>query len=263
MLSLSTLHAQDDPVEIYLIESFITPELPNTFVLTFFTSQICKSIVVFKSGQEIEISNEYVEEHKARIDLTPYEIDTTFIKYNIFLETEDGKIIKSETYEVEFPGLIKMKGTWLSYAWTCCIGGIVFGLPAPTYVNIDGEDKFSLAKEIPLFSFFSTGKNYPYGYIGIEYAYIFKMKHNNFMRVGYKQMFQPGTIEYISPGVNLFTNFNGYNGISPEVTIGLFRFYNTFALYTRYRYNFQPVKGGIDFHEISIGLYSNFFSINL
>lgn len=263
VLFFTILQAQDEPVEIYLIESFITPEIPHTFVLTFFTGESCKSKVVFKSGRTIEINNEFVEDHKVRIDLTDFDIDTNYIKYNIVIETEDGRTTTSETYEVEFPGEIKNKGGWLSYAVTCCIGGVVFGLPAPAYVNIDGENKFSLTKEIPVVSFFSKGYNYPAGYIGIEYSYIFKTENSNYLRAGYKRMLKPGGIEYIAPGLSYFSNFKGFNGISPEVSFGLFRIFNTFTVYTRYRYNVQPIKNTRHFHEISLGLFSNFFSVNL
>lgn len=259
----SFISAQDEPVEISLIESFITPEIPNTFVIAFFTGESCKSKVVLKTGEEIVINPEYSEDHKARVDLTPFEFDTNYIKYNIVVETEDGRITESETYEVEFPGEIKNKGGWLQYAWTCCAGGVIFGVPAPSYINIEGESKFGLSKEIPVISFFSKGYNYPAGYLGLEYAHIIDVNRANFMRAGYKHIFQPGTIEYISPGVNYITNFKGYNGISPEISFGLFRLYNTFTLYTRYRYTFQPIENGVDFHEVSIGLYSNFFSFNL
>jgi hypothetical protein len=85
----------------------------------------------------------------------------------------------------------------------------------------------------------------------------------NYFRIGYKHLIDIPGIEYVSPGINGFTNFQGFNGISPEVSLGLFKILNTFTLYTRYRYNAKPGDSGSGFHEISIGLYSGFFAIYL
>jgi hypothetical protein len=85
----------------------------------------------------------------------------------------------------------------------------------------------------------------------------------NYLRTGYKQIFEPGFIEYVSPGVKVFTNFAGNNGISPEISFGLFRMLDSFTVYARYRYNIKPGDSSANFNEISIGLYSSFFSLYL
>jgi hypothetical protein len=119
-----------------------------------------------------------------------------------------------------------------------------------------------LAKEIPVFSIYGEGYNYPTGYIGVEYAYIFNAPYKHFLRLGYKHIFQLNFLEYFSAGLNGYTDFLGFNGISPEVSIGFFKIYNAFTVFGRYRYNFKPSDVNEDFYEISIGLYSNFFSFN-
>ncbi|MBZ0199112.1 MAG: hypothetical protein K8H86_04535, partial [Ignavibacteriaceae bacterium] len=103
---------------------------------------------------------------------------------------------------------------------------------------------------------------YPMGYFSAEYSYIINAPVRNFLRVGYKHIIEIPVFEYIAPGLNGFTNFKGFNGISPEVSLGLFRAFNAFTVYTRYRFNAMPGQKGSEFHEFSIGLYTNFFSLN-
>ena len=128
---------------------------------------------------------------------------------------------------------------------------------------MNGDSHFSLVKEMPLLTFFSSGYNYPSTYISLEYAHVFDAPIKNFLRLGYKKIIQLPVIEYMSPGVNLFTDFLGLNGISPEISIGWFKVYNVFTVYSKYRYNYKPGGSNADFQEITVGLYSNFFSINL
>ena len=82
------------------------------------------------------------------------------------------------------------------------------------------------------------------------------------MRIGYKQIYQIPVLEYVSPGMDVFTNFLGYNGVSAGISVGWFKISNVFTVFTKYRYNFKPGEEKDDFHEISMGLYSDFFSIN-
>lgn len=267
-VSMSYTFAQADSlssgnVDVYLIDSYITPETPHRLVVSFFTSDSTTSRIFILSQKEFEVSKNLSDNHKIEIDLSSFENIVSPLKYKIFVKDKNGEKSQSQVYEVEMPQNLVLKTERnLGMLQVCCFGGIIFGLPSPTFVDAGGKQYFSLTKEIPLFSFYSTGYNYPLGYFGIEYAHIFNADKKNFMRVGYKQIFQTGFIKYISPGINYFTDFLGYNGISPEITFGLFQVQNVFTFYARYRYNFQPNKSGADFHEMSIGLYSNFFSIN-
>lgn len=250
-------------VDIYLIDSYVTPETPHKLVVSFFTSNSTTSRIFILGKKEFEVSKSFSDNHKIEIDLSAFENIVSPLRYKIFVMDKKAEESQSQIYEVEMPQNLVLKTERdLGMLQVCCFGGVIFGLPSPTIVNTKGKQYFSLAKEIPLFSFYSTGYNYPFGYFGIEYAYIFNAAKKNFMRVGYKQIIQTGFIKYISPGINYFTDFLGYNGISPEITFGLFQLQNVFTFYARYRYNFQPDKSGTDFHEMSIGLYSNFFSIN-
>jgi hypothetical protein len=107
---------------------------------------------------------------------------------------------------------------------------------------------------------FRGSYKYPSGYIAAEYSHIFGAPQKNFLRLGYKHIMEIPGIEYVSPGLNVFTNFSGFNGVSPELSVGLFKIFNTFTVYTRYRFNFKPGETESNFHEFSIGLYSSFFS---
>lgn len=265
ILAVSSIsRAQDDlnGIEIYIVDSFITQEPPYKFSLSFFTSDSCLSKVKIDNDKEYIVSNEKTDFHKIELDLNGLMGGSSMVNYKV-LAIDDGKEFESQIYEVEIPKLLSMdKNRDLGFLQVCCFGGVIFGLPSPTYVTQNGNRYFSLTKEIPLFSFYSGGYNYPFGYIGAEYAHVFKSDKKNFLRVGYKQIFQLEFIKYVSVGANYFTDFRGYNGISPELAFGIIQLQNVFTLYTKYRYNFQPDRSGTDFHEISVGLYSNFFSIN-
>jgi len=269
LFALTVSNAQVDStaygdIDIFVIDSYISPEEPFKFSLSFFTSDSVKSKVsILKDGEYI-VSEDYAENHKIEIAVNQSIIKFRVIKYFIFVRDKSGKESRSQLYEVEIPGTIIVADQNQSgLLQICCFGGIIFGLPSPTLVFKDGGKYFSLTKEIPLFSFYSGGYNYPSGYIGIDYAHIFNSDRRNFARVGYKQIFQVGFIEYLSTGLNFFTDFSGYNGVSPEFSAGLFKIQNVFTFFARYRYNFQLKSGGTEFHEFSIGLYSNFFSLNL
>ncbi len=257
-------YPQESDVEIFIIDSYVTMEKPYTFNLSFFTTQPVKAELTIADEYNFTITDSLAEDHKINIDLVDYRFDSTYVKYLITVKTENGTIIESDINEFTLPyknELLEKEET--SLLTVCCFGGVIFGLPSASAVFIDGETKFSLTKEIPVISFYSGGYNYPDGYLSLEYSHIFDSYYRNFLRIGYKQVFSVEPIEFVSGGVNLFTTFQGYNGFSPEVTIGWFKVYSTFTVYSRYRYNYEPSGVHEDFHEVSIGLYSNFFSINL
>lgn len=254
---------QQEEIEIFIIDSYISPEVPYKLTLSFFTSDSCLSKVILENNKEYSTTYEFTDFHKVEIDINKLQFKNSFIRYKIVLTDRNNEEFESQWYEVEKPEYLdteSLSGGGLLQV--CCFGGIIFGLPSPTIVLKENNKYLSLTKEIPLFSFYGSGYNYPFGYFGVEYAHIFKSANKNFIRVGYKQIFQLDVIKYISVGLNYFSDFKGYNGLSPEVSIGLFQIQNVFTLFTKYRYNFQPDRSGTGFHEISIGLYSNFFSIN-
>ncbi len=182
--------------------------------------------------------------------------------YRLLVIVEDtlGNKFTSDKYDFQLPQEMKVKSE-SNFLLLCLFGGTVFLLPSPAYVFTSNDKYFSLTKEIPLISISKKGFTYPAGYFSLEYSYLFNAPKKNFFRIGYKQIIEIPGIQYISPGINGFTDFNGFNGISPEISAGLFKILDTFILYARYRYNVKPGETGSDFQEISLGLYSNFFSL--
>lgn len=263
----SGIQAQTDsteaiPIEIFIIDSYITPEVPHKLKITFSTSDSCFSKLKIKNNKSFTVSDKLNDNHKFELDLSEIRIDSSFITYSLEVTDRSGMRTESEEFTVELPKEITNTASSNAGFFQMCIGGIVFAIPSISYVRMDGKNYWSLSKEIPLISFYSEGYNYPGGYFSLEYSYIHQAEKKNFLRAGYKQIFQIEGIQYIAPGINLFGDFKGYNGMSAEISFGLFQIKNIFTFYSRYRYNFQLKKSGPDFHEFSIGLYSNFFSIN-
>jgi len=262
-LAAQTDSLKSSGIEISVIDSYITPELPHKFILSFSTSDSSTSFLVFPNGNRIPVSLKLSEDHKIGIELNKLKVDSSMIKYRVAAIGSRGKETLSEIYTVRIPEGLKISDEMDTGLLSICLGGIIYAIPSPSYVLFKNEHYWSISKEIPLFSFYPKGYNYPAGYISAEYSYISGAERKNFLRAGYKQIIQIPSIEYLSPGIGYFTDFKGYNGFSPEISLGLFQFSNVFTFYARYRYNFQIKTDGTDFHEFSIGLYAHFFSLNL
>lgn len=259
--------AQDEfsDIELFLIDSYVTQEKPHIFKLTFFTTESVKSEIILDGNLEYVVSGTLAEDHKGEFDVTSQSFSSSTVVMNITLTTENGTEIVKGPYEIILPQLEALIETDqdLNLLTVCCFGGVIFGLPAPTAIFFEGETKWALSKEIPLLSYYTSGFNYPAHYLSLEYQYINDVENNHLYRVGYKYIKTLPVIEYLSGGVNLYSDFKGHNGLSPEFTIGIYKFYNVFTIYSRYRYNFEFNNSDNKFHELSIGLYSNFFSLNL
>ncbi len=251
-----------DSVEVYLIDSYVTPETPHIFKLSFFTSAPVKSTVLIDNTFSISVSDELIDNHKIDIPLSDLNLKKKTVPFLILVEDENGNKFTSEKYEFELPEEVQLE-SGSNFLYLCLFAGTVFFVPSPTYVMGNNDNHFSLTKEIPLFSLRSAGYNYPMGYFSVEYSHIFNAPVRNYFRVGYKHLIPIEGIEYISPGVNGFTNFDGFNGISPELSIGWIKILNAFTIYTRYRFNVKPGDSNSEFHEFTLGLYSNFFSFYL
>lgn len=262
VFSQNELGEYEPEMEIFLIDAYVRPEPPFIFILTYYTSELCVSNVIIDGKYEYVVTNGLSEAHSAKIDIS--ELKFLNKNVNFVIETVDslGNKFTSEEYEFDLPyePIIKEGSTILTL---CLFAGSVFLVPAPGYSNIDGEGYFSLTKEIPVISFRSKSRNYPASYLAFEYTHIFNAPEKNYLRFGYKRIFETGFIQYIAPGITAYTNFIGQNGFSPEVSFGLFTMFDTFTLYTRYRYNFMPGSSDKNFHEINLGLYTRFFSIYL
>ncbi len=260
MFSFVQANAQQDTIEIYMIDNYVTPEVPHKLMLSFFTSEVCKSKLNINGTSEITISSEFTDNHKIQIDLTVLSLKSKVNFYTITVDGENGNSYTSEKDEFEIPEEIKVEGG-SNFLTLCLFGGAVFVLPSPVFVVAKESQYFSLTKEIPLVFIRSSSYNYPRGYFSVEYSYIINTPIRNYFRIGYKHISEIPGLEYVSPGINYMTNFNGYNGISPELSLGLFKLFNTFTVYSRYRFNAKPGETGSEFHEISIGLYSGSFAI--
>ena len=257
----STLsYAQQDSIEIIIIDNYVTPEVPHKLMLSFFTSSLCKSKLIINKTNEFVISSLPTDNHKIQVDLTNYASSQNVNYFTITVEDEFGNTSTTEKDEFEIPKEIIVEGG-SNFLLFCLFGGVVFALPSPVYVLAKESKYFSLTKEIPLIFLRSSGYNYPSGYFSVEYSHIINAPVRNFFRLGYKHIIEIPGVEYVSPGLNYVTNFKGYNGISPEISLGLFKIFNTFTVYSRYRFNAKPGNSGSEFHEISVGLYSGFFAI--
>lgn len=253
----------ENGTEIFLIDAYVTNDQPYKFVISFFTTEKFKSKVVISDKYKFDISKDFEEDHKGEIELKGIKFDSTSVHFRIIAIDHNGIEHASDNYELILPFKIDpILGGGPGIFQVCCFGGIIFGIPSPTYITNNGESYFSLTKEIPLISYYAGGYNYPSGYFSLEYAYVFNAESEHYLRAGYKHIFQLPVVEYVSPGLGLFSDMKGHNGISTELSLGIVRIYNVFTLFTRYRYNIQPGGDKIKFHEFSIGLYSNFFSFN-
>jgi len=260
----SSLFSQSDSLEIFIIDAYVTPESPHIFKLSFFTSEEVKSKINIDEKYLTNISDDFVEDHLAEIDFTKYKFDKKFVPYKIISERGNGEIIESEIFELILPyeEFIETKegGNPVS---TILFGMLLYLIPSPNMILTNNDNYFSLTKEFPIITFYSSGYNYPSGNISLEYTHIYESTSNNILRLGYKYTIPIRLIDYITPGVTGFTDFCGFNGIGAEVSFGLFKVYDIFTVYTRYRYNFKPSNANQFFHEISIGLFSHFFTIDI
>jgi hypothetical protein len=249
-----------DSVEVYLIDNFVTSEKPPLLIVSFYTSLSAKSKIIIDDQYEYVVSDTLTENHKDTIDISNLKFKSNHMHFVIRGVDSLKRKYTSELYEIDIPKEVEIKEE-SNLLLLCLLGGTVFILPSPVYVNWGGTSYFSLSKEIPLVFLRSGSFNYPTGYFSLEYSFVYQAPVRSFLRVGYKHIIEVHGIEYISPGVNGVTNLNGYNGISPELSIGWFRIFDTFTVYSRYRINFKPGAKNSDFSELSIGLYSGFFAI--
>ena len=260
LFATDSLYSQDaDSIEVYLIDAYVTPELPHTFKLSFFTSDLCKSTLVIDDKYSYPVSTELTDMHKFEIDLTELKFNEKIIPFVIITEIENGKSFTSETFDFDLPFEPEIE-SGSNFVQLCLFGSAIFLFPYPNFVIQNGQNYFSLTKEIPIISFRSINLNYPSGFLSLEYSYIFDAEANNYLLAGYKKIYELQFIRYLSPGVTLYTNFLGNNGIGLELSAGLFTIVDTFTFYARYRYNIKPSGSSGNFQEISLGLYSAFFS---
>jgi len=253
---------QSDSIEVELIDAYCTRDIPYTFKLSFYTSELCKSKVILENKYEFDVSKELTDFHKIDLDISELDLKNQVVNFVIITEDSLGNKFTSETYDFDLPFEPKIK-SGSSLFTLCLFGTAIFLVPYPGYVSDGHQSYFSLTKEIPILSFRSKSLNYPSGYLSLEYTYIFDAENPSYLRAGYKKLIELPYTKYISPGVSAYTNFNKNHGLSPELSVGLFTIKDTFTFYVRYRYNIHLSSEGSNFHEINLGLYSGFFSFYL
>ena len=260
-LSTFNLYSQNGDIQLIIIDSFIPPEQPLTLNLSFFTSEPTTSKILISNEFEFVTTEEFTSQHNIKIDISNIAVDNMILQAIIIVTDSMNQITKSEELLIDYPKIIKVEkeSNFLLFG---LMFASVFIIPTPGYAYTEGENRFSLTKEIPLISFTSENINYPKSYFALELTHIYKADRSNFMRVGYRYMKEIPILKYISPGIELVTNFGGFNGIGTSFSIGLFNVLDTFTLYTRYRYNFQPSQSDRNFSEVNVGLYTNFFSVH-
>ena len=257
-----TAQYENDSIEVYLIDAYVKPEPPNDFVLSFFTSDYCKSKVLIDNRYEYAVSNEMTDMHKTQIAMSSLKFKDKIVTFVIITEDSSGNQFKSEVFDFDLPYEPQIVGG-ANFLQLCLFGGAVFLLPFPNFVLQNGSTLFSLTKEISIVSIRSKSLNYPAGYFSLEYSYIFEADAKSYLRGGYKYIYELPYIEYLSPGATLYSNFLGNTGIGLELSLGLFTIVDSFTLYGRYRYNIKVGDFKGNFGEISVGLYSGFFSFYL
>lgn len=251
-----------DSIEVFIIDAFVPPEAPDVFTITFYTSDLCKSAIMLDDKHLIPLSDTPTDNHRAEILLSQYNFNKDLIPYHIIVEDKMGRKWKSEVYDLEIRKEMVVESSGSNF-FSCLMGSVVFLTPQVAYINAHGESFLRLRKELPLFTFHSGGYNYPTGAFMFGYAHTFKFKPNNLFLYGYKHFIEIPVFEYVSPYVGGYSNFMGVNGASAEVSVGLLKLYNVFSIEAGGRYSLQPGVKGTEFWEISLGLFSSFFTLHL
>lgn len=259
-LTFSAYPQEENEIEIFLIESYVPQENPNLFIVSFFTSEVSRSKLIIANEFSFEISQSLADNHKGEVNLFGLSFDSANVPFVIQITDSLGNRFTSEQYEFTIfsPNRSAVGSADL---FSCLLGGAFFLTPAVVYLP-SAEKKWGLSKEVPIISFFTKGYRYPNSYISAEYQHTFNgIENKNILRLGYKYLFRIPLLEFVAPGLSGYTNFKGNNGFSPEVTLGLIKFYNVFTIYTRYRYSVNLSNSDKNFEGISLGLYSSFFSL--
>lgn len=262
------LFAQEEEFELFLIDNYLKDDNQNVLVLSWNTNIECKSAVIIKEFGKFNASDTLTKNHFIEIDVSKYPRKGDEVEFWIVSTFKDGSTDTSEAFTFYLPPVeeVKIESDKTSFLInTCCIGGSLWLIPSPGISIIDGNLKFSISKEFLLISFGSESayKNYPYGYLSVEFTHNLNSDVKNLFRYGYKHIFEINDfVNFIGVGFSGFSNFKGLNGISPEVTVSLFKVLSSFDFYVRYRYDNQ-LKNGYKSHNIFVGLFTSSFSLHI
>ena len=139
----SSISSESDSTEIYLLDSYIAPEKPNIFILSFITSNPAKAKLYIDNKYEFTITDTLSENHKAKIDLAEYEFSKKTVPFYIIAEDSAGEKSKSDIFDLDFPKQIKMQkeSNFLLFG---VFFGIQFLVPTPGYVYTNNSKGFKL-----------------------------------------------------------------------------------------------------------------------
>lgn len=249
-----------EPLEIYLIDSYCKPDSNHIFILSYYSSFPVKSKVVLENKYEFEVSNQFIELHKLRLDISKLKFNDRIVEFIIKSIDSSGNNYTSEIFDFDLPFEPQIK-EGLSILNLCLLGGAIFLIPNPGLVIKESRTEWALTKEIPLLAF-RNGFNYPSSFFSFELSYLNNLDHKFNYRLGYKKIWEIKSIEFISAGISSFYNSKNKFGFAPEVTIGFYKWMESFTFYARYRFN-NFLSSNHKFHEIYLGFYSGFFSIYL
>ena len=86
----------EDSIEVYLIDAYVKPEVPQTLILSYFTSDYCKSTLIIDDGYSYTVSDEFTDMHKIEIDISDLKFDSKIVGFIIETESESGNKYLSE-----------------------------------------------------------------------------------------------------------------------------------------------------------------------
>lgn len=257
------LNAQTE-FQFYLLNSYVTEEAPQKLSVSFLTTQPAKTeIIIFNSGR-FQVSGNFKTNHSFQIDLKKLKKIKKNISYILKAENRSGQVFYSDTFFVELTvdqlkEIVRSK----SILPVIYLGVLTFFTPMPGIINGSGANNVvTLNKELPVLNFGTDGRKYPYAFISVEYSYALNRSLRNLGGIGISFLQPIKFLEYFSAGISLITDFHNNYGVSPNVSIGLFNIYGAFTVFVKYQYDYFKAKSLPDFHEIKLGLYAKFFSIN-
>ena len=85
-LTVNSVIAQTDvdSIEVYLIDAYVKPEPPHKFILSFFTSDVCKSKVILDDRYEYVVSDEFSDRHIIDIELAGLNFSDKIVDTNFY-----------------------------------------------------------------------------------------------------------------------------------------------------------------------------------
>jgi hypothetical protein len=258
--NFSQINQQSEELEIFLIDAFCKPDSNEIFILSYYSSFPVKSKVVLQNKYEFQVSNELVELHKIRIDLSKLKFDNKQVEFVIISTDSAGIEYQSEKFDFDLPFEPEIKDGSNLYTLGLFVISVLL-VPNPGLSAQNNKFEWSLTKEIPLISF-RKGFNYASSFFSFELSYLNNYENNFIYRIGYKSLWEVKSIEFISAGISGFSDFRKKSGIATEMSIGYFKFLETFTIYTRYRYNYI-FSSNYGVHEFYVGFYSGFLTIYL